>query len=72
MSWAGSASYREKALHRCQQAHRMLGEAIKGEFGEWCERLHMELMYDTNQALQKFAVRRHFQRPDWIQTNLDG
>ena len=50
----------------------MLGEAIRSEFSEWCERLHVELMYDTNQAMQKFAVRRHFQRPDWIQANLDG
>lgn len=71
-SWAGSPSYREKALVRCQQAHRLLGDAIKREFTEWIDKLQLELTFNTNTALQKFAVRRHFQRPDWIQSNLDG
>lgn len=71
-SWAGSPSYREKALMRCQQAHRLLGDAIKREFTDWIDKLQLELMFNTNTALQKFAIRRHFQRPDWIQSNLDG
>ena len=71
-SWAGSASYREKALVRCQQAHRLLGESIKREFADWIDKLQLELAFNTNAALHKFAIRRHFQRPDWIQSNLDG
>lgn len=71
-SWAGSPSYREKALLRCQQAHRLLGEAIKKEFADWIDKLHLEIAFNTNTALHKMAVRRHFKRPDWIQCNLDG
>lgn len=71
-SWAGSPSYREKALLRCQQAHRLLGEAIKKEHADWIEKIQVELAFHTNAALHKFAVRRHFKRPDWIQCNLDG
>ena len=71
-SWAGSPSYREKALLRCQQAHRLLGEAIKKEFADWIDKLHLEIAFNTNTALHKMAVRRHFKRHDWIQTNLDG
>lgn len=71
-SWAGSPSYREKALLRCQQAHRLLGEAIKKEHVDWIDRVHVELAFNMNVGLHKFAVRRHFKRPDWIQCNLDG
>ena len=65
-SWAGSPSYREKALLRCQQAHRLLGEAIKKEFADWIDKLHLEIAFNTNTALHKMAVRRHFKRHDWI------
>ncbi|XP_046645953.1 uncharacterized protein LOC124336259 [Daphnia pulicaria] len=71
-SWAGSPSYREKALLRCQQAHRLLGEAIKKEFADWIDKLHLEVAFNTSTALHKSAIRRHFKRPDWIQCNLDG
>lgn len=71
-SWAGSLSYGEKALSRCQLAHKLLGDSIKREFNEWAEKLRLDLAYNANVALQKFAVRRHYQRPDWIQCNLDG
>ena len=70
-SWAGTLSYCEKALSRCQLAHRVLGEAIKREYIEWIDKLQLDLVYNANVALQKFAVRRHYQRPDWIQCNLD-
>lgn len=69
-SWAGSPSYREKALLRCQQAHRLLGEAIKKEHVDWIDKVHVELAFNMNAGLHKFAVRRHFKRPDWIQCNL--
>ncbi|XP_057368389.1 uncharacterized protein LOC130689450 [Daphnia carinata] len=71
-SWAGSPSYREKALLRCQQAHRLLGEAIKKEHLDWIDKVHVEIAFNMNASLHKFAVRRHFKRPDWIQCNLDG
>ena len=71
-SWAGSLSYCDKALGRCQLAHRLLGDSIKREFTEWTDKLRLDMSYSVSVALQKFAVRRHYQRPDWIQCNLDG
>lgn len=72
IGWAGSRIYRDKALTRCQLAHRLLGESIKREYAEWTEKLQLEQAYNVNAALQKFAARRHFQRAEWIQSNLDG
>jgi len=72
VGWAGSRIYRDKALTRCQLAHRLLGESIKREYSEWTEKLQMEQAYNVNAAMLKFAARRHFQRAEWIQSNLDG
>jgi len=70
--WAGSCSFQDKALHRCQQGHRLLGDFIRKEFAEWCLKLQEDVIFNTNAALQKMVIRRHIQRPDWIQPNLEG
>ena len=71
VSWAGSCNFQEKYLQRCQQGHRLLTDAIRNQFNEWCFKLQDEVLYNTNAALHKFVIRRHVERPDWIQPNLD-
>merc|ERR1712071_153835 len=72
ISWAGSGAFQDKSLRRCQQGNRLLTDAIRKQFSEWCFKLQEEVLFNPNSALHKFVIRRHFERPDWIQPNLDS
>lgn len=71
LDWAGSSTYRKKALQRCHTIHTRLTEMMKREFVEWSERLDQDFSYAVQCARPKFVICRHFVRPDWIQPNLD-